>query len=133
MTNDLELTLAAIVGGVALVVAVPLVIRLWRNELPWMGQPIGPRSHPATDRAYARVMPVGVLGLGIVTFGVICRLLIPGDVGLWCAVASFAVSAVLVVPMALIVLINRPRALVPPHLRNHPGFVRERRPEPDRP
>ena len=127
MNDDLELTLAAFVGAIAVLVAVPFTIRLWRNELPWMEQPLWPRSHPATERALARAMPVAVTALTSVALGFICRRFLPEDVGLWCAIVGLAISALLSIPMALIVLINRPRALVPPHLRDQLGYVSDRR------
>lgn len=135
MSDELNLTLAAIVGAIAVLVFVPLTIRLWRNELPGIDQqsPLLVRSSPARERGHTRALPTWMASLTLVAFGAICQRLIPGDVGVWAAVGCLVISGLLLVPIALIVLINRPKALVPPHLRDQPGYISDRRRQPDGP
>ena len=110
-------------GGIYLAVAA----RVWRGESGLDGgRPpewwfLGAATWRGVARAYVATVPfllVMLAGAGIAEWG--------GDEGVGMAVSAAAFAAGIGVHLA-IVLFNRPRALVPPHLRDEPGALAERR------
>jgi hypothetical protein len=110
-------------GGIFLAVAA----KVWRGESGLDGNAppewwfLGDATWRGVARAYIATVPFLLLmlaGAGIAELG--------GSEDGGMAVVSVAFAAGIVVHAA-IVLFNRPRAFVPPHLRNEPGALAERR------
>ena len=110
-------------GGIYVAVA----SKVWRGESGLDGgRPpewwfLGPATWRGVARAYIATVPFGlvlVVGAMIAEFGG------NDDAGFGLATAALVVGGVV---HGSIVLFNRPRSLVPPHLRMEPGALEERR------
>ena len=110
-------------GGVYTAVA----RKVWRGESGLSGDRppewwfLGPATWRGVARAYIATVPFGLV---IVAGAMIAEL--GGNEDLGMTIAALALLAGAVVHVG-IVLFNRPRALVPPHLRDEPGALAERR------
>lgn len=116
----------AFMGGVAAGGAWA-ALRVWRNAAPTMHHrsPIWPGGEIAW-RAFVRQCPVGcatlIAGLLAYLFGV----LIPAPQSGWpqALMTAFGLAALVLVAFSVsIALFNRPRLLVPPHLRGERGWI----------
>jgi hypothetical protein len=110
-------------GGIYLAAAA----RVWRGNsgldggVPPEWWPFGDAAWRGNARAYIATVPfllVMLVGAGIAEWS--------GSVDAGMTLASVAFAAGILVYGA-IVLFNRPRSLVPPHLRDEPGALAERR------
>ncbi len=122
----LGITVLIAVGGVR------NLPRIWRHEAkhldnvpswwPWGG---------ALWRGYVRAMPTGVIGT-IVLLAVFTALALVGEQPsgpfvrpYWVVVPSLVALGLAGAVMLGVVLFNRPKAVVPPHLRDQPGALGE--------
>lgn len=102
--------------------------RVWRNEPPYAEDPDRPPDwwpyRVALWRGVVRLGPTGLLFFGVLALFLPANRLL-ADTVLTTALAWLGV-AVLVSGVG-VVLFNRPKLLVPPHLRAQPGLLDERR------
>ncbi len=106
--------------------------RVWRHEFRHFDR--APAYWPwgaALWRGFVRMMPVGVVGCAVLLIGTVVLLLIPEEPSgpfvrpYWAVVPSLIACALPLAGMLGVVLFNRPRAIVPPHLRAQPGALAE--------
>jgi hypothetical protein len=114
----------AFMAVVGLVAVVPQAIRLWRNQgscfdtappvWPW-----GPAAWPAFRRSIvAQVIFVLPMVMAILAVGL--------DIGRdECRAAVKATAVPICAVIVAIAFFNRPKLLVPPHLRTEPGFFKD--------
>jgi len=123
-----------VLWGLTCVLAVPRVIRLWRGEIE-----IFPRSMPSW-RAYIRAAPLGLFAMMLAVVGT-PLLALAGGVGAWppaslgpdpsvpkvlLTLLVGAICLLFFVAAGLIVtvtLVNWPKVVVPPNMRNEPGLL----------
>lgn len=108
------------------------MFQYWHHRTTFFDVPNGPAF--LYRRARARSLPVAVgAGLPFLTAAWLFVASPPSQHGTAnpaqiAAVVLFMVAGVLIVGIApLIFLVNRPRRLVPPHLRAQPGYLEDRR------
>lgn len=117
---------AGIVG-----VGAPAAIRLWRNESRAFNDPeaLHRWGSPHTARAFRRAFPVAIFAIAL-TACAWAALIVGSPTNIVTGV--FLLSAGLCALIGwLIVLVNRPKTLVPPHLRDEPGLLSSAREQED--
>jgi hypothetical protein len=128
---DVPIGFAVVMTAVTVVYVPYLIWRwpvIWEKPSPVFDQPLAWWVWgEALWRAYVRVLPVGSAVFAVLMVALVPAIYgIGGDAGLVISVAVAVLDlAAWVVLMATIALFNRPRSLVPPHLRQQPGAVAE--------
>jgi hypothetical protein len=111
--------------GLGVVLWAAQVRSIWRNEWKWAKNPDLPRPGwlwgTALWRGTQRVFPMsgGALAMLVISF-VALRLGSEDVMGV-----AGVLFALLFLSALSIILLNRPKLLVPPHLRHHPGAIAE--------
>jgi hypothetical protein len=114
-------------------------IKFWRGESPWAHQVHPPTWWPFSDglwRGNVRSTPLMAVG-GVLMLTSAALLMAVRDLGwpapadrvAWYGVLRFVVVVLWVVTPSLgisVILFNRPRFVVPPHLRDQRGMVTDR-------
>jgi len=115
------LVVSVIVCFVAFALSLVIGPRIWRNKWDYAWDPAG---GGAMWRGFVRITPIGGPVLGMTGLVAVIHWLGDGR-----QTASFAVASVIWVAMLVvvgtIVLFNRPKWMVAPHLRRQPGAVGE--------
>lgn len=136
MTTAIRLVCVLVLGGLV-VHAGYWCVALWRREsalrvlMPRMLAGIG-RGDYDLARGHLRAFPV-ITAIGVVTVAAVLPgpvLLFTGGVPRWAlavTLAALPLDVILVALWACIVLCNRPRLLVPPHMRKDQGLLATRR------
>jgi len=128
--SDWKLMVLLLCSGGLLVYNVPLIIRVWRNEEGTFDDAFGRSplpSHPAGQRAFRRLLPLSVVALGIVALSAASELALGGEQTPHVVTICLLIIALMVEMLAVMVaIVNWPKSLVPPHLRDRPGYLRDR-------
>lgn len=124
----IEVILIVVGLGVGLV-TIPIGRRIWTNQWRWAYDPNNvPAAWPYGAALWRGLTRIHVLGLIAMPVGALMLLFDQGFDGEAADVlaTTFAVALVTVVVAGwLVILLNRPTFLVPPHLRQQPGALRE--------
>jgi hypothetical protein len=115
------LVVSVIVCFVAFAMSLVVGPRIWRNEWGYAWDPAG---GGAISRGFARTTPISGPALGMTGLLAVIDWLGDGRTTAIFAVAS-AIWVAMLVAAVTIVLFNRPKWLVAPHLRRQPGAVGE--------
>lgn len=121
-------------AGMALILpfAVRNVPRFWRHELRTYDRV--PAAWPWGDalwRGWVRAIPIGTATLAVGLVAALSGLAVDEDPSgplprpLWWAVPALAVLAIAFALMLGVVLLNRPKRIVAPHLRSEAGAIEE--------
>ncbi len=126
MADELEGALAVLVFASIVVVAGPTAVRLWRDDSAVFkdSAALARLGKPPAARALRRLFPVTILAFAVLTLAFAVRVA-DGAVDVFGGLMLLA--AICELCGVLIVLVNRPKMLVPPHLRGEPGYVSDRR------
>lgn len=106
--------------------------RVWRHEFRHFDRtpPYWPWG-AALWRGFVRMMPMGVVGCAVLVIVAVVLLLTPEEPSgpfvrpYWAVVPCLVALGVVFAGMLSVVLVNRPRVIVPPHLRGQPGALAE--------
>lgn len=127
MSSSTEAIIALVLVAAIALGGAPAAVRLWRNTSPSFNDPEALRrwGGPRRGRAFRRAFPLGIFAFGLTACAWAATVL-GGRTTLVTGV--FLLSAGLCSLIGwLIVLVNRPKILVPPHLRDEPGLLRDSR------
>src|ERR1043165_1861031 len=119
--NGLLLTVAA---AMFLLFCPFVTLRFWRGKASYSFR--RPSYFPLSERAWRHTMmtlPVGTVGMAFLVLGAWAFRLGVDWLGL---AFAFLFAATAFVAWPLVFLWNRPRLLVPPFLRDDPGYVHDR-------
>lgn len=134
--GPIEVILVVVGLGVGLL-AIPIGRRVWANEWRWAYDPNNvPAAWPYGAALWRGLTRIHLLGIIAMPVGALMLLFDQGFDGQAAAVlaTAFAVALVAVVVAGWsVILLNRPTFLVPPHLRQQPGALREWRGAPTKP
>jgi hypothetical protein len=121
-----------VLGCAGLALASVGLVRLWRREVFSADMPSWWPYGGALWRGYVRAMPVGSISFLVLMAGLLILIFVPTEGGC----CGFAVPNWFVFPFLIsffgtlglalsVILFNRPRFIVPPHLRSQVGAISE--------
>lgn len=125
MSKSTETIVALLPTATVFLLGTPVALRLWRNESPSFNDQTALErwGNPRSARAFRRVFPLSIFAVGL-TAGAWTATIIGGTTNS-ATIAFLLLSGICMLFAILIVLLNWPKALVPPHLRNEPGLLRD--------
>lgn len=126
MSDSQEAALGVVVLMIGFAFGGTLAVRLWRDR-PAFNDPaaLARMGKPATARAFRRMFPVTMIAVALLILAFASRAVDPGAIGVTACLMLLAGLAELAA--ISIALLNRPKALVPPHLRSEAGYLTDRR------
>ncbi len=124
MSRSAEAIVALVFAAAIALGGAPVAVRLWRNTSPSFNEPEALRrwGSARTGRAFRRAFPLGIFAFGLTACAWAATVL--GGRTTRVTGVFLLLAGLCSLIGWLIVLVNRPKALVPPHLRDEPGLLR---------